>query len=264
MLEMERAMDKLKILSDRLHGLMADPQPGLFTWREHLSETCLRIADFAGHGMVSTLILGMKAKNASVTQVPKGCSVHYKISEHRTACGYTNGRFASRISEITCPECREAIIGTTPAPVAVPAPAACETQLPCGHAISYRVTQINRDGTLKVFCDKCGEDFTKPTPAPDMANAVTFSKSPAPDSVEAAKRIAEHPDTPFRLYEFVTAYISEQSAQRRAAGELAEQAKQSAIQSSKLTEEKNHWAKLADALAADAQARAGTVNVKRD
>ena len=48
------SIDTLRVLNDRLGALLADPQPGLATWRNSLSKTLMEMADYAGHGMVST------------------------------------------------------------------------------------------------------------------------------------------------------------------------------------------------------------------
>ena len=46
-------LDDLRRLARRLDGLLADPHPGLFTWREALGDTLLDMADYAGYGMIS-------------------------------------------------------------------------------------------------------------------------------------------------------------------------------------------------------------------
>lgn len=48
-------IDELKELNRQLAGLLDDPQPGLFTWKEALSACCLDIGDFAGIGYVSAM-----------------------------------------------------------------------------------------------------------------------------------------------------------------------------------------------------------------
>jgi len=46
-------LDDLRRLARKLDGLLADPHPGLFTWREALGNTLLDISDYAGYGMMS-------------------------------------------------------------------------------------------------------------------------------------------------------------------------------------------------------------------
>lgn len=48
-------MEELKRLNQRLAGLLSDPHPGLFTWKQSLSDTLLEMADYAGYGMVSEM-----------------------------------------------------------------------------------------------------------------------------------------------------------------------------------------------------------------
>jgi hypothetical protein len=46
-------LDELRELNRRLTGLLDDPHPGLVTWMMMLSETLMKMADYAGHGMIS-------------------------------------------------------------------------------------------------------------------------------------------------------------------------------------------------------------------
>lgn len=41
-------MDELKKLSDRLSQLMADPHPGLITWKTALAKTLIHLAAYCG------------------------------------------------------------------------------------------------------------------------------------------------------------------------------------------------------------------------
>ena len=47
-------MNELKQLSDRLAVLMADPQPGLITWKIALGKTLLHLAAYCGISPVCT------------------------------------------------------------------------------------------------------------------------------------------------------------------------------------------------------------------
>jgi hypothetical protein len=49
-------IDELRELNRILAGLLGNPHPELFTWREMLSETLLKMADFSGHGMISEIV----------------------------------------------------------------------------------------------------------------------------------------------------------------------------------------------------------------
>lgn len=50
---MSIGIERLKRLNANLEALLADPQPGLFTWSKALSDTLMEMSDYAGHGMVS-------------------------------------------------------------------------------------------------------------------------------------------------------------------------------------------------------------------
>ena len=47
-------IEKLQALNRHLTSLLDDPHPGLATWRIALSKTLMELADYAGHGNVST------------------------------------------------------------------------------------------------------------------------------------------------------------------------------------------------------------------
>ena len=46
-------LNGLRELHHKLGSLLADPQPGLFTWTDALSTTLMDMANYAGHGYVS-------------------------------------------------------------------------------------------------------------------------------------------------------------------------------------------------------------------
>lgn len=112
------------------------------------------------------------------------------------------------------------------------------------------------DGKTYGICSKCGKHVS--------------THAPAPDSVEAAKAVLPTLAKKASFYSheieyesewrtlldgiryFLTAYISEQTAQRKAAGKLAEAAREFASFSSTTRSEP-----VFAALAADAEARAG-------
>ena len=93
----------------------------------------------------------------------------------------------------------------------------------------------------RYFCLSC-KQVIEPSPSP----------SPAPDSVEIAKRIIETRVLNPALNEFLATYAAEQSAQRRAAGELAE-----VVQKWLAPEHQASTHDVMKALAADASARSG-------
>jgi hypothetical protein len=119
----------------------------------------------------------------------------------------------------------------------VPAPAACE-----------------HDGKTYGICSKCGKHVaSSPTPAPDSVRRARELIGEISCYRELERRSHEDFNRVLECWSaFCAAYISEQTAQRRAAGELAARVNWYIGQRGE-----TNLANMYAALAADAQARAG-------
>lgn len=49
-------MEELKRLNEILTNMLADPQPGLTTWKAMLGQVLLEMADYAGYGLISEMV----------------------------------------------------------------------------------------------------------------------------------------------------------------------------------------------------------------
>lgn len=77
------ALRPLHHLQGRLGGLLADPEPGLPTWRAALSKTCLEIGCFAGVGNVEAFTDLLTACEAVGERFP-----FTNLPGNRVQCGW--------------------------------------------------------------------------------------------------------------------------------------------------------------------------------
>lgn len=78
-------LDRLRELNRRLTGLLADAQPGFFTWRVALSDTLTEMADYAGHGKMSEFPSLVEALKRIVREATADARVSFAAYEQAKA-----------------------------------------------------------------------------------------------------------------------------------------------------------------------------------
>jgi hypothetical protein len=71
-------INELKQLNQRLTAMLADPHPGISTWRQVLSGLLMEMADYAGHGFVSAFPELLEACRTALTEVWDGDTLGFR------------------------------------------------------------------------------------------------------------------------------------------------------------------------------------------